>query len=155
MLELSKEYDDQYLLIAAKPSTVPAAGNILPEENDMDDLRAGVENFRSGYKKLAENWRGKLSELKDTGGKAVIWGSGSKGVSFINNIGAGDELAAAVDINPHKWGKYMVGSNHEIIAPDQLKEVNPKLVVAMNPIYIDEIGADLKKLGVDAPLVAL
>ena len=155
VLELSKEYDDQYLLIAAKPSTVPAAGNILPEENDMDDLRAGVENFRSGYKKLAENWRGKLSELKDTGGKAVIWGSGSKGVSFINNIGAGDELAAAVDINPHKWGKYMVGSNHEIIAPDQLKEVNPNLVVAMNPIYIDEIGADLKKLGVDAPLIAL
>jgi SAM-dependent methyltransferase len=155
VLELSKEYDDQYLLIAAKPSTIPAAGDILPEENDMDELRAGVENFRAGYKELAEKWRGKLTELKDTGGKAVIWGSGSKGVSFINNIGAGDELAAAVDINPHKWGKYMVGSNHEIIAPDKLKDVDPNLVVAMNPIYMDEIGADLKKLGVNAPLVAL
>ena len=155
VVELSKEYDDQYLLIAAKPSSIPAAGDILPEENDMQALRAGVENFRAGYKKLAEQWRGRLSDLKDTGGKAVIWGSGSKGVSFINNLGVGEELAAAVDINPHKWGKYMVGSNHEIIAPDQLKQVDPNLVVAMNPIYVDEIGADLKKLGVDAPLVAL
>lgn len=155
VVELSKEYDDQYLLIAAKPSTIPAAGEILPEENDMDALRAGVKNFRAGYSKLAEKWRGRLANLKDTGGKAVIWGSGSKGVSFINNLGVGDELAAAVDINPHKWGKYMVGSNHEIIAPDKLKDVDPNLVVAMNPIYVDEIGADLKKLGVDAPLVAL
>ena len=27
------------------------------------------------------------------------------------------EVVAAVDINPHKWGKYMVGSGHPIVAP--------------------------------------
>ncbi len=85
----------------------------------------------------------------------MIWGSGSKGVSFISNLALGDELAAAVDINPHKWGKFMVGSNHEIVSPESLREIAPDLVVAMNPIYLDEIGAELEELGVQTELTAL
>lgn len=155
VLELSMEYDDQYLLIAARPSTVPAAGAPLPAEDDLDRLRAGVERFRTGYDALVGGWRERISHLKDSGGRAVIWGSGSKGVSFISNLALGDELVAAVDINPHKWGKFMVGSNHQIVAPDSLRESTPDLVVAMNPIYLDEIGAQLAELGVDAELTAL
>lgn len=155
VLELSKEYDDQYLLIAAKPSTVPAAGDPLPEEDDMDELRAGVENFRTGYESLTGEWRDRLEELRGTGGQAVMWGGGSKGVSFISNLDIGDEVAAVVDINPHKWGKYMVGSDHEVVAPETLKALNPDLVVAMNPIYLEEIGEDLDGLGVEASLRAL
>ena len=155
VVELSKEYDDQYLLIAARPSTVPAAGDPLPEENDMDELRAGVENFRTGYQTLTDEWRLRLTELRDQGGKAVMWGGGSKGVSFISNLDISDEVVAVVDINPHKWGKYMVGSDHEVVSPEDLKTIDPNLVVAMNPIYLEEIGSDLKELGVSAPLLAL
>lgn len=155
VVELSKEYDDQYLLIAAKPSTIPAQGQPLPEEDDMEFLRNGVKNFQTGYAALQTKWQSRLSQLKESGSKVVIWGSGSKGVSFINNLDLGDELAAAVDINPHKWGKYMVGSNHKIISPEELAEINPDLVVAMNPIYIDEIGKELERLGIDAELTAV
>ena len=155
VVELSKEYDDQYLLIAARPSTVPAQGEPLPEEDDMERLRKGVENFRQGYQKLNAHWHTKLADLRNSGGSAVIWGSGSKGVSFINNLDIAEEVIAAVDINPHKWGKFMVGSNHEIVAPEQLKTIKPELIVAMNPIYLEEIGAELDSLGVKAPLVAV
>lgn len=154
VIELSREYDDQYILIAAHPAQ-PGAGEPLVEEGDMEPLRMGVENYRVGYEKLADEWRDRLAQLRSTGGKAVIWGSGSKGVSFISNLGITDEVVAAVDINPHKWGKFMVGSNHEIISPESLTEIQPNLVVAMNPIYIDEIQAELDKYGVDAELVAL
>ena len=85
----------------------------------------------------------------------MIWGSGSKGVSFISNLGLKDEIAAAVDINPYKWGKFMVGSDHEIIAPERLAELQPDLVIAMNPVYLDEIGAQLAEFGVECELVAL
>jgi len=155
VVELSMEYDDQYLLIAAKPSTVPAAGEMLPQEHDLDRLREGVANFRKGYDELVGGWRERISRLKSDGGTAVIWGSGSKGVSFISNLTLGDELVAAVDINPHKWGKFMVGSNHEIVSPESLREIAPDLVVAMNPIYLDEIGAELDRLGVQTELTAL
>ena len=155
VVELGLEYDDQYLLIAARPSTVPAAGEPLPEEDDRDRLRAGVAHFRTGYEELVGGWRRRLAELDAAGGKAVIWGSGSKGVSFISNLSLGDEIAAAVDINPHKWGKYMVGSNHEIVSPERLPQIAPDLVVAMNPIYVDEIGSELERLGVTSELTAL
>ena len=155
VVELGLEYDDQYLLIGARPSTVPAAGDPLPEEDDLDELRAGVDRFRTGYDDLVGGWRRRIEELSETGGRAVIWGSGSKGVSFISNLSLGDELAAAVDINPHKWGKFMVGSNHEIVAPERLLQLEPDLVVAMNPIYLDEIGSQLREMGVDCELAAL
>lgn len=155
VVELSLEYDDQYLLIAARPSSVPAAGTPLEEENDLERLRAGVDGFRTGYDRLVGGWRERISELSSSGGRAVIWGSGSKGVSFISNLALGDEIAAAVDINPHKWGKFMVGSSHEIVAPESLRTLEPDLVVAMNPIYVDEIGAQLVELGIHTELTAL
>ena len=155
MVDLSLEYDDQYLLIAARPSTVPAAGSPLPEEDDLERLRRGVDRFRTGYDELVAGWRDRIAALTESGGRAVIWGSGSKGVSFISNLALGEEIAAAVDINPHKWGKFMVGSNHEIVAPEALRTLEPDLVVAMNPIYLDEIGTQLRELGVDTELTAL
>ncbi|MEM9515292.1 MAG: class I SAM-dependent methyltransferase [Actinomycetota bacterium] len=155
VVELGREYDDQYLLIAARPSTVPAAGEPLPQEDDLEQVREGVSAFRTGYEQLVGGWRERFAQLDAEGGRAVIWGSGSKGVSFISNLALGGELAAAVDINPHKWGKFMVGSNHEIIPPDTLRDLEPELVVAMNPIYVDEIGVQLRELGVDTELTAL
>ena len=155
VVELSLEYDDQYLLIGARPSTVPAAGEPLAEEGDLQKLRDGVAHFRTGYDKLVADWRTRLESLRANDGTAVIWGSGSKGVSFISNLNLSSEVAAAVDINPHKWGKFMVGSNHEIVSPDKLKEIDPELVVVMNPIYLDEIGADLNELGLAPELKAL
>ena len=155
VVELSLEYDDQYLLIGARPSTVPAAGEPLAEEDDLQKLRDGVAHFRTGYDKLVGDWRTRLEELRSNDGTAVIWGSGSKGVSFISNLNLSAEVAAAVDINPHKWGKFMVGSNHEIVPPEKLKEIDPELVVVMNPIYLDEIGADINELGLHPELKAL
>jgi len=155
VLELSREYDDQYLLIAARPSTTPAAGEPLPEEDDLDELRLGVKGFRAGYQQLTDRWRRELADLRARGGKAVIWGSGSKGVSFISNLNVSDEVVAAVDVNPHKWGKFMVGSNHEIVSPQALTTIRPDLVVAMNPIYLGEIGAALTKIGAHPQLKAL
>ena len=70
-------------------------------------------------------------------------------------LGDVSALACAVDINPHKWGKYMVGSDHQIVSPGALREISPDLVVAMNSVYMNEIGDELRAAGVKAELVAL
>ena len=121
----------------------------------MAMLEAGVADFVDRYNRLVDSWKKRLAELKATGGRAVIWGSGSKGVSFISNLGLTDEIEAAVDINPYKWGKFMVGSDHRIIGPDDLIEIQPDLIVAMNPIYLSEIQADLDARALTSELVAL
>ena len=46
-------------------------------------------------------------------------------------------------------------SRHEIVSPEALRTSPPDLVVAMNPIYLDEIGAELAELGVETDLTAL
>lgn len=152
---LSREYDDQYLVIEARPSATPAPGEPFALEDDLDALARSVENFVEAYEKTATTWRRRLDAVAARGGRSVIWGGGSKGVSFVSNLGLGHQLHAAVDINPHKWGRYLVGSPHPVVAPAELVEIDPELVVVMNPVYLDEISAELDGLGLHPEVVAL
>ncbi len=154
VLHLELDYDDQYLVIEARPSTVPAAGEPLPLEDDMAALSAGAAHYRQGYIDTLERWGAELAREREAGGRPVIWGAGSKGVSFLTNLGGGS-IDYAVDINPTKHGMYMAGTGQQIVGPEFLVEYQPTLVVAMNPIYIDEIRRDLDRLGVDARLVGV
>ena len=59
-------------------------------------------------------------------------------------------------MNPYKQGKYLAGSGHEVLGPDDLVDRPPDLVVAMNPVYLDEIRRDLDVRGLArAELVAV
>ena len=112
-----------------------------------------MDRFAAGFAGITRDWTGRVQAVADAGGSTVIWGGGSKGVAFLNAVDA--PIAAAVDINPHKQGKYMAGTGHRVIAPAELVAVDPCLVVAMNPVYLDEIAAELTRLGLSPELVAV
>lgn len=155
-LELA--YDDQYLLVDAVPSD-PDTARAAPRfdlEDDLDRLRGGIQTFRDRFARLLDRWQGEFEAVRRRGGTAVIWGGGSKGVAFLVSLGLEDECAGAVDINPHKQGKYIAGTGHRVLAPADLVDLRPDLVVAMNPVYLDEIRRDLDGLGLaDTRLVAV
>lgn len=157
VLHLELDYDDQYLLIEARPSaTTPAPGDPFDVEDDLEVLSRGVDKYAGEYDALAQSWKQRLADLRASGGKAVIWGAGSKGVSYLTNLtnmGMTDEIEYAVDINPFKWGKFMAGTGQQIVSPEFLVEYRPDLVVAMNPIYLDEIRAQLDALGLRPELI--
>ena len=46
----------------------------------------------------------------------------------------------------------MAGTGHRIVSPDSLTEVQPDVVIVMNPIYLEEIRADLASRGLQAEL---
>ena len=142
-------YDDQYLLLDAVP-VPPGTDTGRWPVDDMEAIATGADHFGSGYRTTLERWAERIAAAP---GNTVIWGAGSKGVSFLSE--AGDEVAAAVDINPYKHGMYMAGTGHRIISPEELPPLDPALVIAMNPVYLDEIQADLDRLGLRAELVAL
>jgi len=145
---LELDYDDQYILIEARAG---AGGEPLPLEEKPETVAEAVTEFRRAYDTRVAEWRERLRSAR----RPVIWGAGSKGVAFLTTIGAGAGIELAVDVNPYKQNRWLAGSGVRVVAPERLPEYRPDLVVAMNPVYLEEIGQALSELAVDAPLAAV
>ncbi|HVM40271.1 MAG TPA: class I SAM-dependent methyltransferase [Acidimicrobiia bacterium] len=154
VLDLSLEYDDQYLLVEAKPGDGTGTP-MRPEEDDLGEIAMAVDHFEAHYGDTVERWRDQVAGYVQEGRRVVIWGGGSKGVAYFTTLGVDDHIEYAVDINPYKQGKYMAGTGQEVVAPEFLKEYRPDLVVVMNAIYRDEIQQSLDAMGVSADVVAV
>lgn len=156
VLDVRPAYDGQYLLLEARPADVPAPGDPLPVEDDLRRIEAATGHFAAAYDVVVQRWRERVRAVAEQGGSAVIWGSGSKGVAFLAALGDdARHVVSAVDINPFKHGRWMAGTGHRIVAPKELVDVRPALVIAMNSTYLDEIGRDLVALGVETTLEAV
>ncbi|MHC5024295.1 MAG: Rossmann-fold NAD(P)-binding domain-containing protein, partial [Planctomycetota bacterium] len=105
--------------------------------------------------RTADYWSDVVHAAAQKGQKPVLWGSGSKGVSFLTTLGIRDEIECVVDINPFRQGRFMPGTGHPIVAPSFLAEYRPDLVIAMNPMYRDEIRGDLDRLKIQPEIVAV
>ncbi len=151
--EVATEYDAQYLTLEAGATNADAPAHAA--EADLPDLRAAAADFRERCDRRVAAWRARLNDLAGRGAPVVIWGSGSKGVSFLSTLGVVDEVAGAVDINPHRQGCFMAGSGHPILAPADLRELQPGAVIVMNSVYRDEIAADLRELGLSPEILVL
>jgi len=155
ILDLSLDYDGQYLLIEARPSAIPADQPPHPREDDMEALERAVARFRSAHPARLEAWRAGIDGPNRAGRRTVIWGAGSKGVAYLSSLQLDDEIRYAVDINPFKQGMFLAGAGQQVVAPDFLKEYRPDTVIAMNRVYRDEIRAQLDDMGVEAELLTV
>jgi SAM-dependent methyltransferase len=152
VLDVYRGFDAQYLMIEAR---LAAAATPLPQEDDLERTLALVARFRDG---VAARLRAMATEVEawmKAGRCVVTWGSGSKGVGWVTTLGLRDEISAVVDINPHRWGRFIAGTGHEIVGPDELRRIRPDTVVLMNPIYGEEVRRELRARGLEPELVAL
>lgn len=144
--EVWTDFDDQYLLIAAswegKPSPRPARPD--PRASGLLDA---VSAFRKAFGELRQSWLAHFRQLRESGRRLVIWGGASKTVSFLSFVGTGGVVEAAVDINPNKQGTFLPGTGLPILAPEALPAYRPDQVLVMNPVYTEEIRAELERVG--------
>ncbi|MCB0991376.1 MAG: methyltransferase domain-containing protein [Acidimicrobiales bacterium] len=143
VLETRTDFGGQFLSIEAVPGSVST--EVVDPTADLERARS----FGSDAAARISEWSDRLSELVSDG-PTVIWGAGSKGVQFLNAVDGADAVVAAVDLNPHKWGRFVPGGGHPVIGPDSLVELAPSHVIAMNPIYAQEIADQLSDLGLAA-----
>ena len=155
VLEVFTDYDDQYLMIEAQPTVSQKRSPNKVNPQLLADVREQVHYFSSTVPNRLAKWREFLLLQHTKSQKIVIWGSGSKGVSFLTTLNITNEIAYAVDVNPHKHGTFMAGSGHEIISPDFLRSYRPDIVIVMNPVYCDEIRNDLQKMGLSPELMSV
>jgi SAM-dependent methyltransferase len=148
------DYGDQYLMIEARRGHGSIAPGLLPE-NELEALTRQVNSFTQRYDQLQARWKTYMQDIKQRGQRAVLWGSGSKGVAFLTTLGIWDEIEYTVDINPHKHNMYMAGTGQRIVAPDFLRDYQPDVVIIMNPVYRQEIQRDLQQMGLAPKLVTV
>lgn len=138
-------YGGQFLTIDAALAGSP--GDPPPEA----DLPRLTRDFGRVYREKVGRWRERLGELAAAGRRAVLWGAGTKGVMFLNIMGAdAAPVAAVVDLNPRKHGHFIAGTAQPIIPPEDLRRIDPAAVIIMNPLYRAEIESHLAALGVRA-----
>lgn len=155
VLELWTDYDDQYLMISAHPGSGQGSA-YLPQEDDLVDFAQEITHFIQAFSQKRIAWQEKIAGLNAAGKKIVLWGGGSKAVAFLTTLGIHPEqIAYAVDINPHKAGTFLAGTGQKVVAPSTLLEYRPDVVIVMNPIYCAEIGENLKQMGLAPTLLSV
>jgi SAM-dependent methyltransferase len=155
VMDVWTDYDDQYLMITAMPSRTTPLSVPKPDPTRVDN---DIKYFTEHQAARMASWKKTLQDTQRSGKRAVVWGSGSKGVAFLTALNQHTpdcEIEYAVDINPFREGKYMAGTGQEIVSPAFLKSYKPDLAIAMNPIYQPEITADLRKMGLTTDVVSV
>lgn len=151
VLRLERAYDNQYLMIEARLPTSAIPTLVEPANNP----RSKIIFFQQQIARRLSGWRNFLAEKQHQRQRVVLWGGGSKAVAFLTTLGIGNEIECCVDINPHKRGTFTAGSGHEIIAPEDLQDSPPDVVIVLNPIYIPEIRQNLKTLGLSPEILPI
>lgn len=152
VLDQRTTFSGQFLCIEACPRKAGVARR-GDDVNGIANLSTAVGNFGRRYQAKYETWRGRLDRIFGDGRRAVVWGAGSKGVTFLNLLGVNEEIPYVVDVNPRKQGKFLAGTGQLIVEPRVLVDYRPHVVIVMNPVYEDEIRVSLQHLGVSADLV--
>lgn len=151
VLAVNEVFGGQFLTIEAAPEK--EAAQVPDESAALAALTVDAHAFAENYRSKRQTWQARLRSLADAGKRGVVWGAGSKGVTFLNAMNAGDEVVAVVDINPRKQGRYVAGTGQRIVPPADLPALQPDFVIIMNANYRDEIGRMLAEIGVEADLL--
>ncbi len=151
ILNVQSAFNGQFLTIEAvlqngEPDLWTADGA------DKQQMGQDAATFAQDYREKAAGWQQRLAKMADAGQHAVVWGAGSKGVTFMNILKT-PAIEYVVDINPRKKGMHVAGTGQEIVPPDFLKEYQPDAVIIMNANYKDEIAQTLRDLDVNAEIL--
>jgi trans-aconitate methyltransferase len=144
--DIGESFGRQFLYVEAKPAENPQYPSSLPWI-DLTQTRENATAFANRYRDRVEVWQTLCDEINDSNKKAVVWGAGARGVTFLNTLGEKAHVEFIVDINPRKQGKYIAGAGQQIVSPEFLKDYQPDTVILMNSNYLSEIKNQVAELG--------
>jgi hypothetical protein len=145
--EVATAYDGQYLLLAATLADRVDDG----ARACGDEMRALATGFAARADRAIRAATETLMALSREG-PLVLWQASSKAAGLLTATRASECVSALVDVNPRKHGLFLVGSGVRVIAPHELRALEPRHVVVMNEIYLDEIRASLDAEAVSAKI---
>jgi SAM-dependent methyltransferase len=145
--EITEEFGGQYLCVHAIPENPSDINYNYKASREVDLVSHEITAFTSRFENKIRIWKEQLDRLLGDGKRVVVWGAGSKGVTFLNIFKDYRHIEYAIDINPLKQGMYIPGTGQKIVPPEFLREHRVDVVIVMNPIYKIEIKSFLDGLG--------
>lgn len=142
-------FGDQFLYAIASIN-MENTDSPLDQKENISDNEKMMNSFQSRFNKKVSKWQGFMKKIIDHEKKAVVWGAGSKGVTFLNLYADLQAIDYVVDINSRKFGKFIPGTGQQIVRPDFLSAYQPNDIIVMNPIYENEIKSMIDELDIDA-----
>jgi SAM-dependent methyltransferase len=146
--EIYTEFGNQFLCVEASTGSEIKTPKL--DQVDLAGREKLVTDFSRSYDEKLSYWNDFLTNAAASMQHIVVWGAGSKGVTFLNCINDPESVSCVVDINPNKDGKFVAGTGHEIVSLERLAEISPTHVIIMNSLYKSEIESALEGLGIDA-----
>lgn len=150
-------YDEQYFSICAKKRNAKPVFAQAEEENLLY-IRRSCSGLMHTYTSInrPEVTQHFCTEMLRSGEPDLnppsilsegvyFWGAAAKGVMCANLLGNWP-IAGFIDKNPYKWGKYIPGTGHLVLAPSQINYPMIKTVIVENDVYYTEIRNEVQKI---------
>lgn len=145
--------DDQYVYVEAVSGRTPSARGF--KSTGTLSLPDDLQEFSTRHLKNVSIWRNRLNDMNLKGKRVAAWGSGGKGIGFLNSFDTESIIPYVVDINPRRQHKFIPGSAQKIIPPEFLRDYQPDFIVITNPLYAQEIKQQVHELNVKSEFLTL
>ena len=138
--------------------------NIDESVKNMLETEGGLESIKSRYflfpQKVAKIKRDALKFLEAeirSGNKIAGYGASAKATVFLNFLNLSrSEIIAIADKSPIKQGKFIPGAAIPVVSPDELVNLNPKIIIIFAWNLRKEIVGFLKQIfSQDVNIIAL
>jgi hypothetical protein len=98
------------------------------------------DEFAREIEEIRRDLMGFLNQEVKKGKRIFIYGASTRGLVVLQYFGIDKELIeAAVDKNPDKWGKYIVGTGIPIMSVEQYRQEKPDYLFVLPYHFIEEI----------------
>lgn len=109
------------------------------EKMGFDNIRT-YDKFAKDIRKVKNDFMDFLNQELKKGKKIFIYGASTRGLVVLQYFGVDKKLIkVAVDKNPEKWGKYIVGTGIPIISVEEYRQKKPDYLFVLPYHFIEEI----------------
>lgn len=151
-VELNDVYGGSYRVLSQhaggpRPISPRVPALIETEERAGLGKPATYHAFADRIRQTRDDLRSRLDTLNRAGEAVWIYGASTKGNTIAQYCGlTAADTPFAADVNPFKWGKFLIGTDIPIVTEDELHRVKPKWLLALPYSFIDGFMAREKEM---------
>ena len=145
--------NDQYIYVeaTARADWQPSASRLPMERRELPDE---IADFSAIHQQKIVSWKQRLEQFQQENKRVVVWGSGGKGISFLNALPSEGRIEYVVDINPDRQEKYLPGTAQKVVAPEFLVQYKPDAIILTNILYEEEIRQQVAALEIESEFLS-